>query len=238
MSGIEAARSLSGVPCALAAALLLAACSEPLATELEPAAAVVGGAGFTDTFDNLNLERWLPSSHLLGRGYLLPENVSVAAGVLRLATRFDQYTGAELSSLDRHGTGIFSATLRCASPPGTLCAFFLYQTGVGNLADEIDVEVLPGTSEIMFTIWVAGRRTQSARLKLGFNPAVGFHTYAIERTTNELRFRVDGALKKTFRGRSKLPQAPMPVFLNSWWPTWLTPVNADGVLEVDQVTVR
>jgi len=192
---------------------------------------------FYDPFDNLDPVWWLPSSHQLGRGYLLPGNVT-ADGRLRIRARFDAFTGGELSSSAKYGTGSFTARMRCATPAGTVCALFLYQTGVGNSADEIDIEILPGTREVMFTAWQQGTRTFSARKQLGFDPAAAFHSYTIERATTELRFRVDGVLKQTFRSKTKVPQALMPVFLNAWWPTWLTPGTADGLLDVDEVTIR
>jgi beta-glucanase (GH16 family) len=200
------------------------------------AAVMAAGSEFTDDFDAFDETRWYKSHHILGRGPLRPENVVVEGGSAHLVTRSSGFEGAEIMSLATYGLGTFSARARCAAPAGTICAFFLYQTGVGDRADEIDIEILGATREIMFTLWVKGRRTAHARKLLSFDPATSFNTYTIQRSTNEVKFFVNGVVMQSFKGRNKVPQASMPLFANSWWPTWLTPATGDGTWELDQVT--
>jgi beta-glucanase (GH16 family) len=226
---------------ALTALFGTTACAE-LATDpidnvaFMPSFALVGSA-FTDEFLALDAQRWTKSTHMLGRGLLDPANVVTQHGRVDLFTRPAAHTGAEIHTRELYGTGTFVARARCAVPAGAVCAFFMYQTGVGNRADEIDIELLGGTRTIWFTTWVNGRRTNHREVTLGFDPAAGFHEYLIARSTNEIRFYVDGAQLATFQKKQRLPQANMPVFANAWWPTWLTPTAATGAWELESIAV-
>jgi endo-1,3-1,4-beta-glycanase ExoK len=194
----------------------------------------------TDDFDHLDADVWLVSSHALGRGPLRPELAVAGDGVLRLGTRRAGFPGSEVRTRTTWLYGSFTARARCTAPAGTLCTLFLYQTDVGDRADEIDIELLSGTREVWFTTWLAGRRVDHAMRVLPFDPSAGFHTYTIERTPNEIRFSVNGTVLHRFshRSRNKLPQAAMPLFMNTWWPAWLEPVGEDGTWEIDSVEIR
>ena len=227
--------------CALSAFLGTAACGElptDVADEVPglPSFALVGSA-FTDEFLTFDTQRWTKSSHLLGRGFLDPANVVTQNGRVDLVTRAAGHTGAEIVSRELYGTGTFAARGRCAVPVGALCAFFMYETGVGDRADEIDIELLGGTRTIWFTTWVNGKRTNHRQITLGFDPAATFHDYTIVRGTNDIRFYVDGALLTTFNKKQRLPQSVTPVFANAWWPTWLTPTAATGAWEIESIAV-
>lgn len=99
------------------------------------------------------------------------------------------------------------------APKGTLCTLFMYQVGVGDRADEIDIEIISGSREIWFTTWIAGKRVNHASRTLRFDPSSGFHTYTIQRAASEIRFLVNGELLHSFRhaNAKKLPQAAMPL---------------------------
>lgn len=227
---------------ALGAALALAACSDPMALDDAdyadaPSAAVLpSSVAFTDEFDAFDESVWQRDAWNLGRGPLKPSNVAVSNGLLQLYTDPADFSGAEVRTHALHGAGTFSARVRCASAAGTVCAFFMYELYSGDRADEIDIEILPDRNQIHFTTWVNGRRTKTAAHTLS-DPA-SWHDLRIERTSDVIRFFVDGQLRQTFTGRKKLPQATMPLFLNSWWPTWIAPTLAAGVMEVAYVSVQ
>jgi beta-glucanase (GH16 family) len=217
-------------------------------TELEPlgvadsamsVATISSTARFADDFSALDPAVWSLSTHNLGRGPLRPENVTVADGNVALATIANGFEGAEIRTQQTWTTGVFTARARCAAPTGTLCTLFMYQIGVGDRADEIDIEIISGTREIWFTTWVAGKRMNHAEVTLPFDPANGLNTYTIDRSPKEIRFLVNGVLLHRYKhnGKGKIPATAMPLFLNTWWPTWLVPSQANGVWEIDWVEI-
>jgi beta-glucanase (GH16 family) len=222
--------------------LALAACSDSPVEPLDatapvtplPAAAALNPASPTEPFDAFSADRWYRSTHVLGRGPLMPGNVTVAGGQLRLALDANGFLGAEIGSRATFGAGSYAARLRCGAPAGALCAFFFYQPGMGDAADEIDIEILGASREIWFTTWVRGRRTNHAAGTLPFDPAVAAHDYAIVRTGSRVSFYVDG--KQYVEFRKKVPTSRMVLLANAWWPTWLTPTGAaTGSLDVDWI---
>jgi hypothetical protein len=77
-------------------------------------------ARFADDFNTLDATVWSLGTHNLGRGPLKPENVTVAAGSVALATRASGFEGAEVRTLQTWSTGSFTARARCAAPTGTM----------------------------------------------------------------------------------------------------------------------
>jgi beta-glucanase (GH16 family) len=221
---------------ALLCVLALTACADsPVgpADELAPAVALSPAAP-SEPFDGFDSATWLKQEHVLGRGWLLASNVTVASGQLRLALDATGYQGGEIASRGVFGAGSYAARLRCGAPAGALCAFFFYQPGVGDHADEIDIEILGGTREIWFTTWTRGRRTNHAARTLPFDPAAAAHDYAIVRTASSVGFYVDG--REYVRFKKKLPSARMALLVNAWWPTWLTgTAGSTGSLDVDWI---
>jgi hypothetical protein len=225
---------------ALCALMAPMACSDlPNSPEsaVEPSLALVGTA-FTDDFGSFDATRWGRSTHTLGRSPLNPANIVIAGDSVRLNTTSNPYEGAEIWTWEQYGTGTFTVRGRCAVPAGALCAFFMYQGGVGDAADEIDVEILGGTRTIWFTTWVRGKRTNHRAVTLPFAPDAGMHSYTIVRNTAEIRFLVDGVERAKFKGKAKLPQAKMPLYANAWWPTWLTPAGGTGAWVIDRIAAQ
>jgi beta-glucanase (GH16 family) len=221
----------------------ISACSElPMEPTFTRAEARVpatppGTDAFDDDFATLDLTRWQPSWHSLGKGTFLPQNVEVRDGLLRLNTPAGTWDGAEIRTYASYGYGTYSATARCAVPSGAICTLFLYQTGVGDRADEIDIEILPGTREVMFTTWVRGRRTNHARAALpaSFDFAA-FHTYTITHAEKATEFRIDDVLYARFI--KQLPTQRMDLFVSAWWPTWLQGVSTGGAMEIRRITAN
>lgn len=211
-------------------------------TEWEPAFSsqgyVAAGNAFTDNFVVLDATRWInASTHTIGRGPFSPANVTVSSAGLQLAVKRKGYTGAEVVTTDKFLYGTFEMTAQCDVPRGAICALFLYQPGVGDNADEIDIEIIPDTRRVYFTTWVSGRMAESVSVRVPFDPGSGMHTYAIERQPGSLRFMVDGTTLHEIDSPDALPSAEMPLLLNAWWPNWLKPKPGDGVFTVRQVRV-
>lgn len=221
----------------LVALAALAACADavlaPDPSTTSPATAVA----FADGFDALDAARWSLGSHPLGRGSVLAENATHGGGTAALHLAAGAFDGAELRSAERHRFGAFGARMKTPRAPGTISAFFLYEGG-SDIADEADIEIFnDGSRRVMFTTWVAGKETNNVILPLPFDPADDFHDYRIEWTRREIRFLVDGAMMQSWR--RGVPQNPMFVMANTWWPVWLTGplLDAPQPLVIDEVRV-
>lgn len=203
-----------------------------LANEDRPAAFTVFRRH--DDFLALDTARWRRGSHALGLGHVVPRNVAVERGHLRLSVSGDGHRGAELRTRTRHLHGSYAARMRSAPVPGTVTALFLYQdVAEGN--DEIDIEIVNGPpARLIVVTWVAGEATNRAELPLPFDPAADFHEYRIDFHPGAVAFLIDGAeVQRWTRG---LPTHPMRLMVNAWWPRWLTaPPDAGGYAEVDWI---
>jgi beta-glucanase (GH16 family) len=196
---------------------------------VSPAQAATGG--FTDDFASLDLSRWVVGSHALGRGVLDPANVSVSGGALSLGLPAGRLDGAELRTAAAYSGGTFSARIRAAAAPSSLTGFFLYAPP--DYASEIDIELVG--SDVLFTTYADGGQTHTERRPLGFDPTAAFHAYAITFDRKAVTFSVDGAALRTWR--NGVPRAPMSLFLNTWFPTWLAGTPSPGAATlVDQVS--
>lgn len=176
---------------------------------------------------------WTREAMPLGASTVVPDNVVLDDRVIRLVADGAHRTGAAVRTRSTYDAGDFRASMRCSAPRGAVCAFFLYQTGVGDRADEIDIELLAGTPDIWLTTWVRGERTNHERITLPFDPADGFHVYGMAWHDGVVAFEVDGIELHRFVGR--VPDARMSLFANAWWPTWLDRSAARGELEVEWI---
>lgn len=229
--------ALGGLAAALVA--VVAGCADsPTAPSLHfPVASfAVATSSFTEPFSTWDAALWSEGDHALGGGYLDPGNVSVSGGELVIATPAGTHDGGEILSSSQYGYGTYAASMQCATPRGTVCAFFLYQGVRGRQNDEIDIEVLGGTSTVYLTTWVRGRRTNHVELTLPIDPAFGFHTYTIQYGAGAITFSVDGNVLQTFT--RKLPTHPMLIMSNAWWPTWLSGTSTGGTLSIDWITAQ
>lgn len=221
---------------AIVALTLAAVCAETVTPGAgggpTPRGAVVG-APFEELFDAWVPGRWSRGDHELGRGRVDSLNVTVRDGVLEISTPPGTHAGGEIVSRAEYGHGAYAASMRCGTPAGTICAFFLYQASDDGRNDEIDMEVLGGTRELWLTAWVGGLQTNHARVDLGFDPAAGLHTYAMEHRRGTVSFRVDGVFVRRFtRG---LPERAMRLMANAWWPTWQDGSSGGGKLFIDSI---
>lgn len=231
-----------GLVCVLAALVGPLSCTVP-GRAVGPAGgpAPVGwapdGASFADEFETLDPAIWRASDHWLGRGRLDPGHVRLDDGTLALVLPAGSHQGAEIRSRDRRRYGTYAAVLKASSAEGSVSALFLYEGARGG-NDEIDLEILNGTDEVLFSTWQDGRQTNGTRKRLGFDPAKDFHRYAIHYAPGRVTFYVDGEALETFaRG---VPSSSMYVMANAWWPLWLSgdPPAADAPLRIDRITLE
>jgi endo-1,3-1,4-beta-glycanase ExoK len=180
---------------------------------------------------------WQAGSHALGRGRLRPA-LAVAEGAgFRLRLPAGRCDGAEIRSTERVYHGEYSARIRTPEAPGSLSAFFLYEDVRGG-NDEIDIEIYnDGSRRAHLTVWIAGKSVHETIVALPFDPAAEYHDYTIRWHRDELAILADGALLG--RWTSRLPNRPMRVMANAWWPTWLRcePVPTDRDLLVESLRV-
>lgn len=207
-------------------ALLLTAFVTPTPTAAQ-------AAGFSDPFTTLDAQRWAIGDHPLGLGRFEPANVGVAGGALTLTLPAGTLNGGEVRTNALWGAGTFRARMQAAPAAGSLSAFFLYAPP--DYQSEVDIEIV-GDSVLLST-YAGGGQTHTETRPLGFDPAAAFHDYEIELARKAVTFRVDGIVLRTWK--NGLPKAPMALYVNAWFPTWLgglPPATATATL-VDSVTV-
>ena len=213
--------------------LLLATVTAMLVLAAPAQAAAVS---WTDPFDRLDPARWAQSPHVLGRGLLDPANATVADGQLRLGLPAASHDGAEVYTRSLFRSGRFTTRLRVPDAPGSLSALFLYAPP--DYGQELDIEIFNERSgRVWVTAYAGGRQTQHAELDLGFDPTAAFHTYEIEWSRKEVAFSADGRVLQ--RWRSGVPRNTMRLYLNAWWPVWLSgpQLTAPASADADWVTV-
>lgn len=178
---------------------------------------------------------WRPGQHPMGRGRLRPEQVIVSGAGFRLRLPSASCDGAEVRTSERFRYGNFSARLMVPDAPGSLSAFFLY-AGVGGGNDEIDIEIYnDGSRQALLSAWLKGKKTRGSTVILPFDPRAGYHDYAIRWSAADLVFQADGV--RLARWTHDFPHQAMRVFVNAWWPMWLScePSMATRELSVEWI---
>jgi beta-glucanase (GH16 family) len=191
---------------------------------------------FTDSFDAFDCTRWRAGEHGLGRSLLSAGNVTVADGALRLALPAVA-GGGEIKSTAVFGSGIFNARMKVADAPSSLTGFFLY--AAPDYASEIDIEILNDASgTALFSTYAGGRQTHTETRALGFDPTAAFHDYEIRWLSGKVTFWVDGIKLRGWN--NGVPSAPMALFANAWFPSWLAGLEPDGprATVIDQIAYR
>lgn len=172
-----------------------------------------------EDFDSLDESSWNVSSKDLGRGSLAPENVRVDNSRLELKVPADTFDGGEMESKSLYQYGSYRARMKVADAPSSITGFFLYREP--DLENELDIEIFNDSSgRIMFTTYAGGEETNNVRKKLPFDPTKDFHDYRFDFYPGRAEFYVDGELVHRFT--KGLPEDPMRLYVNSWFPTWLS----------------
>jgi hypothetical protein len=178
-----------------------------------------------ENFNLLRLGSWEATSRKLGRGRLVPENVSVEDGRLRVTLPGSTRDGGEIESRGLYGPGFYAARIKVPDAPSSITGFFLYNPP--DFESEIDVEIFNDPSgEILFTTYAGGEQTHTEEERLPFDPTQEFHDYAFFYDQGSITFYVDGKPMKRYEGG--LPDRPMRLYVNSWYPTWLDGKEPDS----------
>ena len=151
-------------------------------------------------------------------GGLVPENVGLEDGLLRLTLPANALNGSEIESKDLYGSGFYAARLKVPDAPSSITGFFLYYPP--DFDSEIDIEIYNDSSgKILFTTYTDGEQTHTETSELPFDPTEDFHDYAFLYDEDSVTFYVDGEPIQEFEGG--LPSERMKLYVNSWFPNWL-----------------
>lgn len=161
---------------------------------------------------------WAESSRALGRGKLDPENANVTGERLRITLPAGSLDGGEIASERLLGHGFYAVRLKVPDAPTSITGFFLYRPP--DFQSELDIEIFnDSTGTVLFTTYAGGEKTHTETLELPFDPTQGFHEYGFNYRPGRVEFYVDGELLQTYE--DGLPDRPMRLYLNAWFPTWL-----------------
>lgn len=180
--------------------------------------------GLQEDFGALSEDRWDVSSKKLGRGRLEPENTSIENGRLRLKIPANTFDGGEIESRKLYQYGSYRARVKVADAPSSLTGFFLYREP--DFEKELDIEIFNSPlGRILFTTYSNGEETNNARKNLPFDPTRDFHEYRFDLYPGRIDFYVDNERMHSFD--QGLPDDPMNLYVNAWFPTWLSGERPD-----------
>ena len=174
---------------------------------------------YIEQFDRFNRDLWGKSSHHLGESYLDPDNIDIGDGSAGIKIPAGTKDGGEFGTKASFIHGTYRASIRVAPISGVVTGFFLYH-GTGGGGDEIDIELYHDDEwYVAFTTWSEGDMTGTEKRRLKFDPSTGFHEYRIDFYPEQVTFFVDDMQMYVFK--SGLPDEPMRLLVNSWFPDWL-----------------
>lgn len=127
--------------------------------------------------------------------------------------------GGEIASKELYKYGSYSAEIKVPDAKSSITGFFLYEEP--DFEKEIDIEIFNDSSgSILFTTYSNGEETNNVKKKLPFDPTADFHEYRFDYYLDRAEFYVDGGLMHSFK--EGLPEDPMNLYVNAWFPTWLS----------------
>ena len=132
--------------------------------------------------------------------------------------------GAELRTLDSFTYGRFEVRYRSFQAGGALASFFTFHDNISSTKDwnEIDIEIMGRyTDEVQLNTITAGQTSHVYPQWVNFNPAAGFHRYAIEWTPGYVAWFIDGkeAVRQTGPHIAALNKA-QKIMMNVWQPAY------------------
>lgn len=145
------------------------------------------------------------------------------------------YASGEYRTRNLFGYGRIEGRLKAAKNDGIVTSLFIY-TGPsdGNPHDEIDVEILgKDPTKLQVNYYTDGLGGHERLVNLGFDASEGFHTYAIEWSSTDIRWYVDGNLVHMENGSNgPLPTTRGKIMMNLWpgigVDDWLGPFTYPG----------
>jgi len=211
------------------------------------------GRSFFDPFDRIDARRWYISDGWTNGDHQgctwARENIQVVRGVLQLRhttspNKLRRYKCAEIRTLSRYGYGTYEARIRTVAGSGLNTAMFTYSgPPLTAVHDEIDFEFLgrlPKTVQLNY--YTASRGGHETSTDLGADGSSGFNNYAIEWTSQNIKWYLNGRLIRTAT-QPGLPSMPGQFFLSLWSGsdtinTWLGKYNEslkDVTAEIDWI---
>lgn len=137
-----------------------------------------------------------------------------------------RYSAGALSSHANYSFGRFESTFQASDVPGVITGFFLHRNSphqeidieiAGNKPNRLLVNVFynPGDQGAKFDY---GYRGSPTYIELGFDASKGLHRYAIEWTSSEIRWLVDGLIvhRRVLWDPTPIPHLPMKLHFNAW----------------------
>ncbi len=131
------------------------------------------------------------------------------------------YKGGEYRSKESFLYGRFEVRMKTAQREGMLTSFFTYNDMVPFTSaewNEIDIEIMGRyTDDVQYNTITPGQTNHVGRREVPFNPALDFHTYAIEWTPQYVAWFIDGA--ESYRQTGAQIQTliyPQKIMMNMW----------------------
>lgn len=190
------------------------------------------GDPFIDRFAALDDARWTISDGWSNADWMTSifrrEAVAIAPDGLALtAARETQdaakpYAAGEIRARGTFRYGYFEGRLKMPKGPGLVAGLFAYApAGDGAFVQEIDIEILGrDTRQVELTLHMgspAGLQTNTEIVRLPFDAADGFHTYAFDWRPEAIRFYVDGRLRRTVKKAAFAPpDRPLSLYVDIW----------------------
>ncbi len=131
------------------------------------------------------------------------------------------YKGGEYRTKASYLYGRFDVRLKSVQREGMLSSFFTYNDMVpfdSQKWNEIDIEIMGRYSDdVQYNTITPGQTNHVGRRQTPFNPALDFHTYAIEWTPSYVAWFIDGA--ESYRQTGPQIQTliyPQKIMMNIW----------------------
>ena len=146
------------------------------------------------------------------------------AGIINTSAQ-KKYKGAEYRTKQSFTYGRFEVSMKSAQREGMLSSFFTYYDGGGGSANwnEIDIEILGRyNNEVQFNTITPGQTNHVRANMVNFNPALDFHTYAIEWTPEYVAWFIDNS--EVYRQTGdfiKTLTHPQKIMMNVWNPAYI-----------------
>ena len=149
-----------------------------------------------------------------------------------LSIEAKNYKGAELRTKESFLYGRFESSFKVAGKEGTLGTMFTYfdgnDTDTWNSSkwNEIDIEILGRYSnDVQFNTITPGQINHVRHHLVNFNPALDYHTYAIEWTPDYVAWFIDGnEVYRQTESFVKTLTRPQKLMFNTWlpaYPNWI-----------------
>lgn len=142
------------------------------------------------------------------------------------------YKGAEYRTKESFLYGRFESSFKVAGKEGTLGTMFTYFDGTptdtwnSSKWNEIDIEILGRYSnDVQFNTITPGQINHVRHHLVNFNPALDYHTYAIEWTPDYVAWFIDGT--EVYRQTDSFVKTlthPQKLMFNIWlpaYPNWI-----------------